>query len=98
MKFLCIYEWVSGTMDDIQAKSNKFIAERKEDPNRYPKRLNLEDGTIARFTLLSEPTKSMTLYETDDPEQLLAVRDGWLPEITCQFIPLRQNKMQKEEL
>ena len=83
-----------GKREAIQAKIQKFREERKQNPDRYPKRLRLEDGTMARFVLLSEPNlgtmKSITILETDDPQILYAAADRWAPEVRCKFIPLYQ--------
>ena len=90
MKFVGILEWTEVT-DTFRKKMEEGQAIRKKDPDRFPKKLRLEDGSIAQFSLLAGgQKKGIIIYESDDPEQLFNLAQFWMPEITITFVPARQ--------
>jgi hypothetical protein len=90
MKFVGILKWTEVT-DTFLKKVEESQAIRKKTPDRFPKKLRLEDGSIAQFNLLAGgQKKGIIIYDTDDPEQLFNLARFWMPEITITFIPARQ--------
>ena len=90
MKFVGILKWTEVT-DSFRKKMEESQSIRKTDPDRFPKKLKLEDGSLAQFNLMAGGVKkSIIIYETDDPEQLYNLSVFWMPEITFTFIPARQ--------
>ena len=90
MKFVGILEWTEFS-ESARKKMEEGQEIRKKDPDRFPKKLRLEDGTLAQFGLITGgQKKSIIIYETDDPEQLYNLAVFWMPEVAFTFIPARQ--------
>ncbi len=79
------YSFASIDVDKIVAKYTKIQEERKQFPDRYPKMLQLQDGTP--ITFMFESRKAIQFYEATE-EQLINLATRWLPEVTFEFVPL----------
>ncbi len=84
MKFIG-YSFASIDVDKIVAKYTKIQEERKQFPDRYPKMLQLQDGTP--ITFMVESRTGIQFYEATE-EQLINLATRWLPEVTWEFVPL----------
>jgi hypothetical protein len=90
MKFVGILEF-NEISDTFRKKLEESQAIREKDPDRFPKKLRLEDGSLAQFPLIvGGQKKSIIIYETDDPKKLYDLAVFWIPEITFTFIPASQ--------
>lgn len=88
MKYMSHVERKIETAEDLEkivAKNKAIQEERKQYPDRYPKRLLHQDGTpILYSTSLME---GIGIYEgTEDQLMNLALR--WLPEAKWTFTPI----------
>jgi hypothetical protein len=89
MLYLGIGEIVTQDFTHFLKKGQKIGEERKNCPNKYPNRLNLEDGRLAEFFLGKKGMmRNFIIYETEDPQQFLNLQTFWLPEIQYTFIPI----------
>ena len=89
MLYVGIGEICTQDYKNFLAKGRVIGAEREKFPDKYPKRLNLQDGRLAEFFLGKKGmTTNFILYETEDPKQLLNLQTFWLPEIKYTFIPI----------
>ena len=84
MRFIGLREFNGALAPEKVAEINE---ERKKYPNRYPKKLRFEDGTIAE-SWIGDGYKGFTIYETDDPQQLENLAKRWMPEMKWTFLPL----------
>lgn len=87
MRYIGVYEYDIEDVDNVFTKGKEISAEREQFPDKYPKRLLLQDGSTAEFGVLGEP-KGFTLYETDDPEQLMNLILFWSPVMEWKFMPI----------
>ena len=89
MLYLGIGEICTQDYTHFLKKGQMIGEERKKFPNKYPNRLNLEDGRLAEFFLGKKGMmRNFIIYETEDPQQLLNLQTFWLPEIQYTFIPI----------
>jgi hypothetical protein len=90
MKFVGLLVWEEWT-DEMTTKATEIQELRKKNPGKYPKKLRLEDGTIAQFGLIAGGlNEAVIIYDADDPEQLAQLAVFWRPDVTFTFIPARQ--------
>ena len=89
MLYLGIGVIVTQDFTHFLKKGQRIGEERRKYPNKYPNRLNLEDGRLAEFFLGKKGMmRNFIIYETEDPQQLLNLQTFWLPEIKYTFIPI----------
>jgi hypothetical protein len=87
MKVIAYIEWRPEDAAKVTAKNNEIQEERKQFPDRYPKRLLLQDGTPILFNIAGSIGHGFGLYEgTEEQFWNLAVR--WRPEVTWTFKPI----------
>lgn len=87
MKYVGVYEYDIKDVDKVFTKAKEIWAEREQFPDKYPKRLLLQDGSNADFGILGEP-KGFALYETDDPAQIMNLILFWAPVKKYKFMPI----------
>ena len=88
MMFLGLVE-ITGDPEKANEISKSIDEEREKFPDRYPKQPRLQNGSIAQF-MLGCNNKAVSLYETDNPEQLYRLAQRYQGEATVKFVPLFQ--------
>jgi hypothetical protein len=81
MRFMAVFEWDPKDIEKIKKKRQQVPALRKKFPDKFPKSLDIASR-------LGGNTKSFSIYETDDEEQLLNFQEHWTPEVKIKWIPL----------
>ena len=88
MMYMGIIE-LTGDPGKANEISELIDKEREQFPDRYPKQPRLQDGSIAQF-MLGSNNKAFSLYETDNPDQLLRLAQRYRGVATMKFVPLFQ--------
>ena len=81
MKYIWFWEYDPKDIYKMFEKDNEISEERKKEPKRYPKLIM--DGHW-----LGMENKGFTIYEVDDPQQLLNVAAKFFPEKKTKFVPI----------
>jgi hypothetical protein len=89
MLYIGLVKITSENITKIAEKEKKLWSEREKSPEKYPKKLYLQDGTSVDFVMgKNGMSKAFCLYDTDDPDQLLNLQTFWLPEVRFTFLPI----------
>jgi len=72
MKYIWFWEYSPEDVYKMFEKDNQIAAEREKDPNKYPK-------TIFPPHWLGMEHKGFTIYEVDDPQQLVNLAVKFFP-------------------
>lgn len=81
MKFIGFWDFSFKDLDRILKKSQQSSSQRYEHPDRYP-------DIISGPYLIGGEAKGLTVYEVDDPKQLINVSLHYSPEIRFKFMPI----------
>jgi hypothetical protein len=84
MRYIGIFKVKTDDNSKMVAKYRAVQEERKLFPDRYPKPLKLEDGSIARGRI--SLNKGIYLYD-GTPEQTINLAVRYHPEMEIKFIP-----------
>jgi len=95
MKFVVLAEFSQENMVKILARGEEWVKELKQNPDKYPKYLRLQDGTGAGFGIIGK-YKTVTLAEADNEEQLQNAVNFWAPLAKYTFLPIRQSAAAKQ--
>jgi hypothetical protein len=91
MKFIGYWQSNSDDWDKMAAKNDAIQVERKQYPDRYPKKLRYQDGSeIGGRT--GGLGKGFVLYEGTE-EQLINLAVRWWPEFSWTFVPMLDASM-----
>jgi hypothetical protein len=102
MKYLVFTEYDSEEIDILTKKAKAIWAEREKAPDKYPKQIFPDHYVLGDLPKFKEAIRGVTIYETDDPEQIANVVAYWeaqkpeLKTIKRWFIPLTGASKQME--
>jgi hypothetical protein len=86
LKFVGFWEFNFEDLDKIMKKSQQSNSQRDERLNRYPQ-------IILGPFLLGGEAKGLTVYEVEDPKQLMNVSLHYAPEIRFRFVPIFETEI-----
>ena len=86
MKFVGFWDFSFKDLDKILEKSQQSSSQRGEHPNWYP------DIIFGPF-LIGGEAKGFTIYEVDDPKQLMNVSLHYAPEMRFKFMPIFETEL-----
>jgi hypothetical protein len=66
----------------LEKGSPLIQAERKQYPDKYPKQLVPDHGLYSDLPKLTQNLAGFTIYEVDDPKQLIAIKAFWTKQAT----------------
>ena len=89
MKYIWFWEYNSEDMFEMFEKDGDIALEREKEPDKYPK-------TIFKPHWLGMENKGFTIYEADDPQQLVNMAAKFFPEKKSEFVPIFEKSMVKE--
>ena len=95
MKFIVFGEYKPENLEKVRAKGEEVHKEMKQNPDKYPRYMRLQDGTGAGFGMIGK-NKAVSLVEADTEEQLQNVVDGYAPLVKFTWVPIRQSVGAKE--
>jgi hypothetical protein len=76
MKFIVFGEMCPEDREKAVAKGEEVHKELKQNPEKYPRYIRLQDGTGAGFGMIGQ-YKSVSLVEADNEKQLQNAVDGY---------------------
>jgi hypothetical protein len=77
MKYLAFMECASEEVEVMTEKGKAIWAERETAPDKYPKKIFQDHYLLGELPKLEEGIRVMTIYETDDPEQMANLVAYW---------------------
>lgn len=95
MKFVVFAKFNPENMDKVLAKEEEWVKELKQNPEKYPRYMRLQDGTGAGFGIIGQ-YKVVTLAEADNEGQLMNSVNFWAPLVKYTFLPIRQSPSAKQ--
>jgi hypothetical protein len=95
MKFIVFWEVRPEDREKRLAKREEWDNEMKQNPEKYPRRMRLQDGTAIIFGMIGQ-YKGFSLVEADTEEQLRNTVSLRAPFLKCKFVPIQQTERAKE--
>lgn len=95
MKFIMFIEYSPENREKILPKVEKWVKELKQNPEKYPRFMRLQDGTAIRFNMIGK-SKGFTLIEVDNEEQMQNIVSFWTPLMKFTYVPIRQSAAAKQ--
>jgi hypothetical protein len=86
-RFLAFGQFSSKDLEEILARNTNVIqVERKEYPDRYPKKFLEDHSLVSPLPTLTRDWCTLAFYETEDPKQLANLTMRWRPMIKFSFV------------
>jgi muconolactone delta-isomerase len=95
MKFIVFGEYKPENLEKVRAKGEEVHKDLKQNPDKYPRYMLLQDGTGAGFGMIGK-YKSVSLVEADNEEQLQNAVEGYAPLVKFTWVPIRQSANAKQ--
>ena len=89
MKFVVFWEALPFDREKRLAIREDIIKEMKQNPEKYPRRMRLQDGTSIVFRMIGQ-RKGFSLMEADTEEQLQNMVSLNYPLLKLTFVPTQQ--------
>jgi hypothetical protein len=86
MRFIGIAEFNLEDYDKAVSKNKELQEERRKYPDRYPRKILLENGETTEF-FMGSAHKAFVLYEGTE-NQIANLGQRWIPEAKWKFIPI----------
>lgn len=81
MKVIWFWEYDPEDIHSMFEKDDQIVAEWEKEPGKYPRR-------IFPAHWLGMENKGFTIYEVDDPQQLVNLAVAFFPEKKSKFVPI----------
>jgi len=90
MRFIAFAEDVNPeNREKLLAKSTEYHKELKQNPEKYPRYMRLQDGTGIGFSVTGQ-YKGFILMEYDNEDQMRNLVQFFIPLIKFTFVPINQ--------
>jgi hypothetical protein len=96
MKFVVFWEALPYDSEKRLAKREEIDKEVKQNLEKYPRRMHLQDGTAIIFSMIGQ-RKGFSLVEADNEEQLQYMASLNAPLLKFKIVPIRQTERAKEK-
>jgi muconolactone delta-isomerase len=96
MKFVVFAKFSPEDIEKIRAKGQEWVKELKQNPDKYPRYLRLQDGTGAGFGMIGQ-YKGITLLEADDEEQMQNTVSFFAPLMKFTYLPILQTAAAQQD-
>ena len=97
MKYAVIWDFYLEDLEKLQEKQQTIQQDHKQNPDKYPTYLRLQDGTRIAFSMIGH-AKGISHMEADTEDQLRYAVQAWEPELRLKFIPIRPNRRRENSL
>jgi hypothetical protein len=95
MKYIVFTEFSNDDWDKLSEGAKKIWTEREKAPDKYPKKIFPDHFILGDLPTFTETIRGVTVYETDDPQQLKNVIAFWtaqgIKSVKRWFIPIHES-------
>lgn len=92
MKYLVFTEFSQEEWDTLSESAKKIWSERQQVPDKYPQKIFPDHFILGDLPTFTEDVRGVTVYDTDDPQQLKNVVAFWtaqgMKSVKRWFIPI----------